>query len=300
MPYSCDTGCAWYDVVCKAWQLSYCNTSQPVGQCPAGYYFDPTAAECLLAESGIPIIYTPTTPVVPPTSSCAERCDEEWMDQTDSCYAYCFGEYQTPYTPPAPSTSIAPNCTFDISHATAKVGETVTFTPYCTAGDLPMTFEWNFRDGSSVATGGWTKTHIFSKSGTYYPILTVSNAWHIVTVGGVPITITATPVPPPVIPPVTTLCSPSNCASPKTCVGGYCTAPSAVCSPSNCASPKTCVGGYCTAPDGGGGGGAAKVSCVGLNRGGNLDPTCVLEKGNEKYLYAAAGLIVILLLMKKK
>jgi hypothetical protein len=43
-----------------------------------------------------------------------------------------------------------------------------------------------------------------------------------------------------------------------------------------------------------------KAVCVGMNRDGSLDPTCIIEKGNEMYLYGAIGLVLLLVLLKKK
>jgi PKD repeat protein len=49
-----------------------------------------------------------------------------------------------------------------------------------------------------------------------------------------------------------------------------------------------------------GGGGGAATQCEGLNRNGSLDPTCILETGNELYLYGAIGVIALIVLMRKK
>jgi PKD repeat protein len=64
------------------------------------------------------------------------------------------------------------------------------------------------------------------------------------------------------------------------------------------ATTNTCVAG-----SGGSGGNTAKLACTGMNRGSAFDVTCALEKGNENYLYMAAGavgLLALVLIMKNR
>jgi hypothetical protein len=94
------------------------------------------------------------------------------------------------------------------------------------------------------------------------------------------------------------------------CKGTACAAPSTTCPACNtltqqcntttklcecknpCTSPQTCVGTACK--DAGGGTG----TCVGLNRDGKFDPTCIFEKGNEMYLYGVVGLLAVVLMSR--
>jgi PKD repeat protein len=220
---------------------------------------------------------------------------------------------------------VAPRCDFQIYPTSAKVGDTVTFRPLGCTGDTVTEWFMDFGDGSSYLYGSGAPIadhyHIYSDSGTFYPSLTVGTSWGGSTSATGTISIAASPevIPPGgwtcdfpcdvfdqacinwqtanCVTPPPTPCSTANCPSPKSCVGGICTAPSTVCSAANCPSPKSCVGGVCTG--GGTGGTTTKVECVGLNRSGSLDPTCIMEKGNEPYLYAAIGIIALIVLMKR-
>jgi hypothetical protein len=55
-----------------------------------------------------------------------------------------------------------------------------------------------------------------------------------------------------------------------------------------------------TIPPVDGNGGGVVNPCEGMNRDGSLDPTCIMEKGNEMYLYGAIGVVVLLVLLSSK
>ena len=92
-----------------------------------------------------------------------------------------------------------------------------------------------------------------------------------------------------------TSCNASNCPSPNTCVSGQCVVyTTKVCNSTTCPSPGVCqTDGSCKRV-------VASTSCNGLERDGELDPTCVLESGNEIYLYGAVGIILLMMLMKRR
>lgn len=68
--------------------------------------------------------------------------------------------------------------------------------------------------------------------------------------------------------------------------------------PATCPSGQSCssaTGNICKTL----GAAGTVIPCEGLNRSGSLDPACILEPGNEIYLYGAIGLVAVLVLMRK-
>jgi PKD repeat protein len=65
------------------------------------------------------------------------------------------------------------------------------------------------------------------------------------------------------------------------------------CTTVTCPYPNVCVSGVCVITK-------AATSCDGLERDGEIDPSCMLETGNELYLYGAIGLVALLLLSRRK
>jgi hypothetical protein len=55
-----------------------------------------------------------------------------------------------------------------------------------------------------------------------------------------------------------------------------------------CTSKETCINGTCVKN--------AASDCEGLNRDGGFDPSCIMAKGNEMYLYGAIAIIAYFLL----
>jgi PKD repeat protein len=209
----------------------------------------------------------------------------------------------------------------------------VTFTE-TTVGTVTQWF-WLFGDGESretspgsVSVPSRTLTHTYDLPGNYTVTYSVSNANGDSTVI-IPITVTKSSVA-TITPKVCTGCvtgvtkcntitgvcdlvTPAATGCPV-CTGGT------ICNPATkkCVSTGSAGTGGGTGGTGGtggngggtgggtggtggtGGGADTATSCDGMNRNGALDPTCIIEKGNEMYLYAAVGAIVLLLLLKKK
>jgi PKD repeat protein len=63
----------------------------------------------------------------------------------------------------------------DASSKAFLLGETVTFTATAD-GDLPLTYTWDFGDGSLPVSGAWvTATHTYTETGQYTTTLVVTN-----------------------------------------------------------------------------------------------------------------------------
>jgi hypothetical protein len=93
--------------------------------------------------------------------------------------------------------------------------------------------------------------------------------------------------------PASCICA-SPCPTGTTCVKTSCVDTTHACStqyPNGFCTTGTCVNGKCS---------GATTTCDGLNRNGSFDPTCILETGNEMYLYGAIGAIALLLMMKNR
>lgn len=102
--------------------------------------------------------------------------------------------------------------------------------------------------------------------------------------------------------PAPTGCQDYNCPTGQKCVNGACAVPG---TPTGCSYTQYCPDGYqcnnnvCTQT----GGGGAATPCTGLYRGNDLDPQCIMEKGNEMYLYGAVGLVAffaLAMIVRKK
>jgi len=220
----------------------------------------------------------------------------------------------------AGESMISPHCDFQVFPTSANVGDAVTFRPLACTGDTVIDWFFDFGDGSSYLYGSGSPIadhyHTYSKPGTFYPSLTVGTSWGGSTSATGTISISASPIVvppvlppvvppvlPPVVPPVVT-CTGKPCGSACPCVTGQTCGTDGKCAAGG-SSVLSCQSGYtynsttkkCVANSSGGS--AAAVECVGLNRGGSLDPTCILEKGNESYLVIAIGLVALVILLRK-
>jgi hypothetical protein len=252
---------------------------QPPSQCPAGYYFDPTVAECLQTED-----YVPSTVKCPVFGSCpvsingATCCNNDGYSYT--CATQANGGYSWVAGASCGSSTIPGSGAAPVAKITA--------TPSSGTSPLVVSFKESntgsgitkgsivFGDNSSDSLMGGFITHTYTKVGTYKVTYTVTNAN-----GSNTATTTVTVS-------QGSIDNPSEKTCPACGTGYSCNKTTGV-----------CVKNASTGTGTGTGAGAA-TPCVGLNRNGSLDPTCILETGNEMYLYGAIGLVLLLVLLKKK
>jgi PKD repeat protein len=231
----------------------------PITECPTGFYLDPTTASCLPDE------------VVPARCPSSIYINKSGIEGQKECYQPA-GEAGSEFVCSEYGTweLLGGSCgTTTPPDGGCNCGST------CLAGKCSIT-------GQTCINGVCKQTTppaecssvLFCPSGK-------------TCVGGVCKTTTVTPS-----------CSSSlNCPSGQTCVGGVCksnTVTPSCTSTLNCKSGETCVGGVCKSSTSG-----SKTSCVGMNRNGSLDPTCIIEKGNEIYLLGALGIVAAIVLLKR-
>ena len=68
-----------------------------------------------------------------------------------------------------------PVCYFGVDKSTIEEGEEVVFTDQTTWGDAPLSYQWDFGDGSANMTGSTGISHIYQDPGTFTAVLTVSD-----------------------------------------------------------------------------------------------------------------------------
>jgi len=247
--------------------------------CPAGYYLDQSVAECLPIEG------------------------------------YNQPEESTESDTTIPGSGGLPTAILTATPTTGTAPLTVKFNGKSN-GTAPITdWYWDFGDG--YTDGGVDTSHTYSVAGQYNVTLTVGNAngynYYYTTITAGSTSSTTIPVTSCINKPCSATCP---CPSGKTCGStGVCTSttpPASNPPPSGtpvvgtcpvCISPKVCnpVSKVCYTPTTGTPpAGAPATPCDGMNRNGALDPTCIIEPGNEMFLYGAVGVVLLLLLMKKK
>jgi len=242
-------------------------------------------------------------------------------DPCTGCLANCTDYTKCPNLNPCLSCTANQTCTnfncvdkpvIPISEPVAKI------TPDKTSGKTPLVVSFKesnvvtgmtsgkltYGDGVSESLMQGSVSHTYTKSGVYRVSYIVTNSVGSST-STTTITVeqgTDTPITDPCFPCSAACTNKLLCPSTPTDPCSPCTSactnktlcPSVVynpCSPctSACTNKTLCPPGS-----------VAKSPCVGLNRDGSLDPTCIIEKGNENYLYMAIGAVVLLLLLKKR
>jgi len=141
-----------------------------------------------------------------------------------------------------------------------------------------------YGDGVSESLMQGTASHTYTQAGVYNVSYTVTNANGSSTATAI-ITVERG-----IDTPITNPCSPCSaaCTNKLLCPSGGVFDPCSPCT-SSCTNKTLCPSGVISTP----------TACDGMNRNGSLDPTCIMEKGNENYLYMAIGGIVLLMLLKK-
>lgn len=209
-------------------------------------------------------------------------------DPCTLCSTGCTDYTRCPGLKPDPCATCAPQCIDytrcpGLKPVVPTTKPTAKITPSATSGAVPLAVTFkesnlvtgmtsgllSFGDGESISLMIGQTSHTYIAPGTYSVTYKVTNG-----IGSDTATTTIT------VSQGATTVTPKTCS--PACGAGYkCNTATGVCD-------KITTGG-----------GAASAECEGFNRNGSLDPTCILEKGNEIYLYGAIGILALIVIMRK-
>ena len=193
-----------------------------------------------------------------------------------------------PTTPPVVSTPLVVK--ISTNQTNAPIPMVVKFTN-TTIGAISHL--WNFGDGTtSTAMSPPEKT--YAKAGSYTVTYVAKGSDDKTDTQTITITATTSAGGTGIVKPVCTSTQTYNSTT-NTCDTGSAIKPVCTSTQTYNATTNTCVS---NTP-----GVVKTVPCVGMNRSGAFDVTCALEKGNENYLYVAAGavgLLALILIMKNR